>query len=63
MTPSCLQNNNAEFLVEENLRSIVDVPVLTPLGVTIKAQADKACVSLGKEGSFQAGIHLGPSIA
>ena len=44
-------------------QSIADVPALTPLGVTVKAQAYQACISLGKEAKFQAAINLGPSIA
>ena len=53
----------AEFAVTELLRQISDTPALTPLGITIKAQAYQASAALGKEGRLQASIHLGPSIA
>ena len=53
----------AEFAVTEILRQISDTPALTPLGITIKAQAYQASAALGKEGRLQASIHLGPSIA
>ena len=56
----------AEFAVTQLLRQIADTPALTPLGITIKAQAyqaSAASAALGKEGRFQASIHLGPSIA
>ena len=54
---------HAEFAVTQLLRQIADTPALTPLGITIKAQAYQASAALGKEGRFQASIHLGPSIA
>ena len=53
----------AEFAVTQLLRKIAGLAAITPLGVTIKAQAYQACAALGKEGRFQASIHLGPSIA
>ena len=53
----------AEWQVQEAMYKIAGLPALTPLGITIKAQAYQACATLGKEGRFQASIHLGPSIA
>lgn len=55
--------SNAEFQVDQLLRSVSGTPSRSPLGITIKAQCYQACVAIGKEGSFQAAIHLGPSIA
>jgi hypothetical protein len=55
--------HDAEFAVQELLRQLADIPAVTPLGVTIKAQAYQTCAGLGQEGRFQASIHLGPSIA
>lgn len=55
--------SNAEFQVDQLLRSVSDTPSRSPLGITIKAQCYQACAAIGKEGRFQAAIHLGPSIA
>ena len=59
----CYVPMDLQQYVTEILRQISDPPALTPLGITIKAQAYQASAALGKEGRFQASIHLGPSIA
>jgi hypothetical protein len=55
--------DQAEWEVTQALYQIAAMPALTPDGITIKAQAYRACSMLGKEQRLQATIHLGPSIA
>jgi hypothetical protein len=57
------EHEYAEWNVLEIMYEVAKIPSLTPDGITLKAQAYQACVAFGKEGKFQAAIHLGPSIA
>jgi hypothetical protein len=57
------EHERCEWSVQEIMYEVAKIPALTPDGITIKAQAYQACAALGKEGRFQASIHLGPSIA
>ena len=53
----------AEFAVHQLLKQMADIRSITPLGVSIKAEAYQSCAKLGKESQLQASMHLGPSIA
>ena len=55
--------SEADYRMDCLKRELADTPAQTPLGITIKAQAYQASSALGREGVFQASIHLGPSIA